>query len=58
MKFDFEGGLVGRLGLLETRNAVPVFPFAALAEKFNALETLEDVALYGAAAGRFVAWML
>jgi hypothetical protein len=49
-----------RLGLrlAETRDAVAVFPLAALLEEFGALKTLEDIALAAQSGRRAEAAML
>jgi hypothetical protein len=44
-------GLFFGLGLAEAGDPVAGFPFAALAQKFNALESLEHVPLFAGAAG-------
>lgn len=41
------------LGLLETETAASLFPFAALLEQVDPLETLENVPLGGNLAGAF-----
>jgi hypothetical protein len=41
-----ESGLLFRLGLLETGDAIAFLPLAALAEKFDPFEALENIALH------------
>src|ERR1017187_2695116 len=55
---DAAGGSDFRLGFLQADDALALLPLAALLEQFNALETLEHIALHGDAFGGLQAVVL
>jgi hypothetical protein len=54
---EYNGSDVG-LGLAETGHAVAVLPLAAFSERFDALETFQDIALYDETTGAWEAFVL